>query len=77
MLFKIFWGIIGTVGAYLLIRYRFQIQETFGTFTWAERYLGSTEFAIVSFAIFLFIWSILYMTGTFEGFIVNTFGRIF
>ena len=70
-------GFVGILIAFLLVKYRYQIQEIFGSFSWAERYLGSTEAGILGFSILLFIWALLYMTGSLNGIIVNTFGRLF
>lgn len=65
---QVFWGLIGIVLSYLMIRYRKQIVDWTGKFAWAETYLGSggTYNAMVLLSLGLFIFSLLYMTGSLD-----------
>ena len=65
---KILWGLIGIFLSYLVIRYRKQVIDWTGKFAWAEKYLGmgGTYNAMVLFAIGIFMFSILYMTGNID-----------
>lgn len=55
----------GLIAPYFMVKYREQIIEMTGKFSWAERYLGNggSYNVIVLFAIFLFFFSLLYITG--------------
>ncbi len=77
MFLKIFWVIVASVVAYLMVRFRFKFTETFGPISLLEKYLGSTETGVVLFAILIFLWSLMNLTGTFEGFLYSIFGRFF
>lgn len=58
-------SLFGLIAPYFIVKHRDKIVEMTGTFGWAEKYLGTggTYTAIVIFAIFLFIFSLLYITG--------------
>lgn len=57
--------ILGIVFAFVLIKYREQIGDTFGDGEWL-RPIGGVYFAIVYLAIFIIIWSISVLTDTTE-----------
>lgn len=75
---QVFWGLFGIILSYLMIRYRKQIVDWTGKFGWAEQYLGmgGTYNAMVLFAIILFLFSILYMTGNTD-FVFGGISRFF
>lgn len=54
---------LGIVFAFVLIKYREQIGDTFGDADWL-RPIGGVYFAIVYIAIFIIFWCISVMTGT-------------
>ncbi len=58
-------SLIGLIAPYFLVKYRDKIIEITGKFGWAEKYLGQggSYTAVVLFAIFLFLFSLLYITG--------------
>jgi len=62
---NIFWGIIGVIIAYLLVRFRRQIIDFTGYWGWAEKYLGAgkSETACVLIGIITFFISITMMFG--------------
>ena len=76
---NIFWGFIGVILSFLLVKYRRYIIDFTGDWGWAERFLGrgSSPTALVLIAIFFFFLSISLMTGHLDTFIRGTFGRIF
>ncbi len=55
--------ILGIVFAFILIKYREQIGDTFGDPDWMSP-LGGVYFFIVYIAIFIIFWSIASLTGT-------------
>lgn len=57
--------ILGIAFAFVLIKYREQIGDTFGDPDWL-RPIGGVHFTIVYIAIFIIFWSISYLTGTTE-----------
>ncbi len=77
MFFRVFIGLIAISGAFLLIRFRFQLREFFGPLSLLDRFCGSTENGLVVIAILIFLWSLTYMTGTFNVVMQNTFGKFF
>ncbi len=75
---KMFLGIIGILLSYVMVRYRRHVVDFTGKFAWAEKYLGmgGTYNAMILFALGLFLFSILYMTGSLE-FIFGGLGTFF
>ena len=75
---KIFLGLMGILLSYVMVRYREQVVNWVGKIGWAERYLGmgGTYNAMILFAIGLFLFSILYMTGNID-FIFGGLGKFF
>lgn len=75
---RIVWGIIGILLAYVMIRYRKQVVDWTGKIAWAERYLGmgGTYNAMVLFAVGVFLFSLLYMTGNVD-FVFGGLGKFF
>jgi len=75
---KIFWGLIGILLSYVLIRYRKHIVDWTGKFAWAERYLGmgGTYNAMILLAVGVFLFSILYMSGSID-FVFKGFASFF
>ncbi len=76
---NIFWGIVGIVLAFYLVKYRRYIVDFTGAWGWAERFLGrgSSPTALVLCALFLFFLSLSLMTGHLDVFFRGTFGKIF
>ncbi|MDF2379260.1 MAG: hypothetical protein P1V18_03500 [Candidatus Gracilibacteria bacterium] len=60
-----------------LIRYREWFQRVSGNFAWAEKYLGigGTYHAYLLAGLAMCFLSIMYLTGTLDGFLMATFGR--
>lgn len=58
-------GLLGMGLAYLIVKYREQIVEMTGQFSWAEKYLGrgGTYNAYVLLGIIIFIISFLFFIG--------------
>ena len=65
---RIFLGLIGAVLSIALIVYRVPIVRFFGHFEWAERRLGpgGTYSLFVIVGILFFIFSLMYMTNSFD-----------
>jgi len=57
--------VLGIAFAFVLIKYREQIGDTFGDPDWL-RAVGGVHYTIVYIAIFIIFWSISYLTGTTE-----------
>ena len=59
------YGILGMGLAYVIVKYREQIVEMTGKFSWAEKYLGrgGTYNAYVLLGIIIFIISFLFFIG--------------
>ncbi len=64
---RFFWGIIGIIIGTLLLKYTFQLSNTFGKIDWAEKYfsggLGGTYFFYKLFGMLAIVLSVLYMFG--------------
>ena len=58
-------GIIGLGASYCLIKYRQQLGDMIGEPSWAQKIGGIYNVMIIS-GIFVFFWSIAYMTGTMD-----------
>lgn len=60
-----------------IIRYREMLQRVSGNFNWAEKYLGNggTYSAYLLIGLAMCFLSIMYVTGTLDGFLESTFGR--
>lgn len=71
--------IIGFPLAFLMLRYRRPIKEFTGDIGFAEKIfgMGGTNTFIVVFAILLFIGSLMYALGTFQGLLQSTLGKLF
>jgi hypothetical protein len=65
---RIVLGIIGIILSFLLMIYRVPVKHFFGQIRWAEEKLGSggTYTVMVLAAIFMFIFSLMYMTNSFD-----------
>ena len=65
---RIVLGLIGIVLSFLLIIYRVPIKGFFGQIRWAEEKLGSggTYTLMVLVALLMFIFSLMYMTNSFD-----------
>ena len=75
---KILLGLLGILLSYIIVRYRRHIVDWTGKIAWAERYLGmgGTYNAMVLFALVIFFFSILYMTGNVD-FVFGGVGKLF
>ena len=60
-----FLSICGLVVSLLMIKYREKIGENIGEAEWMQKIGGIYNFIIIV-AIFLFFWSIAYLTGTID-----------
>lgn len=71
--------LIGFPLAILILKYRRPIKEFTGDVVFAEKIfgMGGTNTFIVVFAILLFIGSLMYAMGTFQGFLQGTVGKLF
>lgn len=76
---KIFFGLIGFPASFLIIIYRAHIKRFTGNIGFAERYLGSggTYNLILLIGVLVFIITLLYVTGTLQGFLKGVFGPLF
>lgn len=65
---RIFLGLIGIVLSFLLIIYRVPVKHFMGNIRWAEEKLGAggTYTVLVLASLFLFIFSLMYMTNSFD-----------
>jgi C4-dicarboxylate transporter len=65
--------------SFLMLKYRGQVKQFTGDIDFAEKYLGSggTNTLIVIVAILLFVGSLMYVTGTLDSLLQNTFGGLF
>jgi hypothetical protein len=65
---RIVLGFIGIVCSFLLVIYRGPLKLFIGRIEWAERKLGEggTYTIMVLAALFLFIFSLMYMTNSFD-----------
>jgi len=65
---RIVLGLIGIVLSFLLMIYRVPVKHFFGQIRWAEERLGAggTYTVMVLAALFLFIFSLMYMTNSFD-----------
>ncbi len=71
-------GLIGMVAGFLIIVFRARIKDLTGNIGFAERYLGTggtwTFLAILGALIFIF--SLMWSTGSLQRFMQNTLGPI-
>lgn len=65
---RIVFGLIGIVCSFLLVIYRGPIKHFIGQIQWAERKLGAggTYTLMLLAAAFLFLFSLIYMTNSFD-----------
>ena len=77
MKFVIF--IAGSVMAFFILKYRRQVKDFIGDVGFAEKILGTggTNTFVVILAIGIFIGSLMYALGTFQGLIQSALGRFF
>ena len=66
MLFKLFQSLLGMGISYLIIRYRKDIYDWTGPWSWAETYVGNTVNAIVLLGCVLLFISIARPLGAFD-----------
>lgn len=71
--------LIGFPLAILILKYRRPIKEFTGDIGFAEKIfgMGGTNTFIIIFAILLFIGSLMYALGTFQGLLQGTLGKLF
>lgn len=71
--------IIGSAVAFLMLKYRRPIKDFTGDIGFAEKVfgMGGTNTFIVVLAIGVFVASLMYALGTFQGLIQSTLGRFF
>jgi len=76
---KILFGLIGFPSAFLLIIYRANIKQFSGDIGFAEKWFGSggTYTLYILLGVFIFIITLMYVTGTLQNILYNTFGPIF
>ncbi len=76
---NIVWGLVGIVLSFLLIVYRVKINHFIGGIGWAERKLGpgGSYTLLVLIAILGFIFSLMYMTNSFDLIFGNIGGEFF
>lgn len=75
-----FWqGLLGMIVGFLLIIYRPKIKDFIGDIGFAERYLGpgGTWTFLLFFGVAVFILSLMWATGTLQGFLGRTVGPLF
>jgi hypothetical protein len=60
---RIIFGLLGMAFAYVLIRYREQIGDMIGDADWMQKVGGVYNFVIIA-SVFVFFWSVAYLTGT-------------
>ena len=76
----IFWGIIGIVAGFLLIRYSIKLTDIFGTVAWAEQHLrgglAGTYSLYRLIGLLFIILSLLYIFGG-AGFLLGPLGSVF
>ena len=71
--------IIGCPLAFLILRYRRPIKDFTGDIAFAEKIfgMGGTNTFMIVFAIMIFVGSVMYAAGTFQGFLQSTLGKLF
>ena len=71
--------LIGWPVAFLILKYRRPVKEFIGNVGFAEKFLGTggTNTLVVIIGFLVFIFSLMYAVGTFDGFLQGTFGRFF
>lgn len=69
-----FYGLLGIILSFAIVKYRKQILKIIGRLEWAERYLGNsgTLIVLLAGALFLFFVSFLFMFGQ-QGFLLGGF----
>lgn len=77
MFIKIIVFIIIVCLAFLAVRFRFIIADTLGEISFFNRFFGSTENGIVIISVFAMLFSLMYLSGHLDGFILNTLGKLF
>ncbi len=72
-------GIVGMVLGFCLLVFRPQIKRFVGRIDFAEQYLGmgGTWTALAIFGIALFVFSLMWATGTIQGFFNNNLSQFF
>lgn len=72
-------GLIGIPLGFVIIYYRVPIKDFMGNIGWAEKYLGKggTWPAIVLIGLLVSFGSLMWMTGSIQDFMINTFGPYF
>ena len=76
---KILVLIVGSIIAFLMLKYSGQVKQFTGNIDFAEQYLGSggTNTLIVIVALLIFVSCLMYFTGTLESIMGGTFSPIF
>lgn len=69
-----FYGLLGIILSFLIVKYRKEILKVIGRLEWAERYLGNsgTLIVLLASALFIFFVSFLFVFGQ-QGFLLNGF----
>jgi|GEM_PF-3282643 len=73
----IFWGILGIAVAYLLVRFRGNVYNFTGPWSFAEKYFGGTNAGILLIAILIFFLSVATLLGKTQQLFGSTLGRFF
>lgn len=76
---RIIVAIIGFPLSFLLIIYRARIKQFTGSVGFAEKYLGAggTYTLYIILGVLVFIFTLMYITGTLQSFLSNTLGPLF
>ncbi len=71
-------GLMGCILGFLIVVFRPQIKGFTGDIGFAERYLGpgGTWTFLLFLGILIFILSLMWMFGTLQGFLLDTFGGL-
>jgi len=74
---QIIQGLIGMTAGFLILIFRARLKDLTGSIGFAERYFGVggtwTFYALLGVAVF--IVSLMWATGTLQGFMLGTFGK--
>ncbi len=73
-----FFSIVGLIASVLMIKYREKVGDNIGEADWMQKVGGVCNFIIIV-SVFIFFWSIAYLTGTTDIFfspVVSTLDNI-
>ena len=76
---KFFVLVLCSAISYLMLKYRGQVKQFTGDIDFDEKYLGTggTNTLIIIVALLLFVGGLMYVTGTLDSLLQNTFGGLF